>query len=150
MGEKHLLNRLKPLRGLLGTKKHSGCSLPSGSTQKSVLAAGCQAQGAAVLHGRSLAPGSSPAISAAALHPLCFVRAAQVAACGQLFQHPPPTWGLCDQCKVSSLPIPPASPPVSAISSSENPHFINSVTERKGLRLVQGESWQSRNAQVHK
>lgn len=36
-------------------------------------------------------PGSRqpPAISAAALHPLCFVRAAQVAACGQGFQHSP-------------------------------------------------------------
>lgn len=151
MGAEHLLKRSKRLRGLLGTKKHSGCSFPSGPSQKCMWAAGSRAQGAAVLHGSALALGSSPAISAAALHPLGFVRGAQVAACGQGFQSlfpPPPAWALYGQCKLSSLPIPSASPPISAISSSQNPHFVNSVTERKGLRLVQGESRQSRNAQV--
>lgn len=148
--EKHPLNRSKSRRGLLGTEKHSGCSLPSGPTQKSTLAAGCQAQGAAVPHSRSLAPGISPAIylsSSFAPSLLC-----QSSTSGCLWTRtsaPPATRGLCDQCKTPSLPVPPASPPVSAISS-ENPHFVDSVTERKGLRLVQGESWQSRNAQVHK
>lgn len=147
---KHLLNSSKPLRGMLGTKKHSGCSLPSDPTGKCVLAAGWQAQGGAVPHSRSWAPGDSPAISAAALHPVCFVRAAQVAACSQGFQHSPQHEGSVINVKSPLSPLPPASPPVSAISS-ENPHLINSVTERKGLMIsVQGESWQSRNAQVQK
>lgn len=95
VGGKLLLNRSKPLRGLLRSDKHSGCSLPSGTTQKAALAAGCQAQmGAAVLLSSSLAPDSSPAISAAALHPACFGRAAQVAACGQGFRHSLNTGGL--------------------------------------------------------
>ena len=132
MGEKHLLDRSKTLRGLLGTKKHSGCSLLSGPTAKSMLAAGCQAWGAAVLHSMSLAPGSSPAISAAALHPLCFVRAAQVAACGQGFQHSPQhggsvisTEGLSSHSTCTSSST--------CISSPKNPRVINSGTEQKGL-----------------
>lgn len=59
--------------GLLGTKRRFGCFLPSGWSQKSLLAAGCQAQGAAVLHRRSLALGNSPVVLARALHPLCFL-----------------------------------------------------------------------------
>lgn len=107
VGEKHLLNRSNSRRGLLGTQKHSGSSLPSGPTEKSTLAAGCQAQGAAVPHSGSLAPGSSPAIySAAALHPLCFVRAAQVAACGQGFQHPPQHGGSVINVKRPLSPFP--------------------------------------------
>lgn len=73
-----------------------------------VLAAGCQVWGAAVLHGSSLAPGSFPAISAAALHPLCFVRAAQVAASGQGFQHRPPPRGgsvINVKCPLSPFPL---------------------------------------------
>lgn len=60
VGKKLLLNRSKPLRDLLRSDKHNGCSLPSGTTWKAVLAAGCQTQmGAAVLLSRSLAPDSS-------------------------------------------------------------------------------------------
>lgn len=44
--------------------------------------------------------------------------------------------GLCDQCKISSLSICPASPPVSAISSSESTFSVYSVN--KGHEISAG------------
>lgn len=51
--------------------------------------------------------GQLPAISAAALHLLCFVRAAQVAAHGQGFQHPAQCGGsvINVKCRLSPFPL---------------------------------------------
>lgn len=130
VGEKLLLNSSKPLRGLLRTESTLAAPFLQVQArrqcwQQGARTEGCQAQvGAAGLLSRSLAPHSSPAISAAALHPLLWQSSTGGCRRTRIPALPPPR-GLCDQYEISSFPVPPASPPVSAISSAENSHIIN-------------------------
>lgn len=116
VGKKLLLNRSKPLRGLLKSERQAQWLLPS-FRYNSEGSAGSRVPGTdGCCSAAQQVPGSRQQLCT--LFALVEQHRAKISALS-------PTWGLCDQCEILSFPILPASPPVSAISSSENSHIID-------------------------